>query len=144
MKSFKKYFSVILSAVVLLGGCTNDKAPGETEVFMQKWIGEWQLRSATRDDVVITNAFKNLVVTFNADGTYTATPEVLPFWPASGKYESPVYVDNQFKVKRDDGITMVVESITESSVTVSMTVMTAGGRVRQVDGEIVFEFTKEN
>jgi hypothetical protein len=144
MKSTQKYLVLILSAVVLVSGCTNDKAPGETEVFLQKLVGEWQLKSATRNDVAITSAFKGLAVTFKTDGTYVATPEILPFWPEAGTYENPVYDNNEFKVKRDDGITMTVESITDSSVTISMTIMTIGGRMQQVDGEVVFEFTKRN
>jgi len=142
MKAFKKYLALAVFTTTLLNSCNNDKTPGETEVFLQKWVGEWQLKSATRDGVAITKAFNDLIVTFESDGTYTATPETVPFWPATGKYENPVYDNSQFKIKRDDGITMVVESITESSVTVSMTVMTTGGRTQQVDGEIVFEFMR--
>jgi hypothetical protein len=135
------FFQVLLSIVLLVcASCGGDDGESAIERTARQLKGEWQLTSLVVDGTDQTNLFPDLVITL-ANGTYqTANGE--PVWPASGTWS----ITDATTVLRDSDLAIQVESITETSMTLSLVWSrdTFGSRRnKSVSGNHTFQFTKK-
>jgi len=98
--------------------------PPETERIGKLLQGSgtpWGIQSVKVDDVVL-DLYKNLNVSFTADGKYTSTNGG-KVWPASGTWQ---FKNDEAKaIIREDGLEITIDDITEKGLTISFT--RAGG-----------------
>jgi hypothetical protein len=100
------------------------------------------VKSVSADDVDVNGAFKNMTITFKADQSYSVTIAVSPIWPASGSFEIVPASDGQYDLKRNDGATVNVTSLSDSSVFLELFYTSQSGRVAGVSGQYIFELTR--
>jgi len=138
--------TVVLIGVllVLLQSCKEkkDDAPDEGEIFIGRISTTWKTGRVTTDGVDVTGAFKNMTLTFSADRTYAVANAVSPIWPASGSFELIQVGDNQFNLKRSDGVTIDVTSLADSKMVLELFYTSNTGRASGVTGHYKFEMDR--
>lgn len=151
MKTIKLLVSIILVVVMIAalascnGGAGTDDPDPEPETEAERVSGlmtssMWKLSSLKVDDVS-KNLFEDMTITFTATG-FTTTKGA-PVWPASGTWTFTN--DGAKEFRRDDQTVVSIESITSTSMTLSLawTKTTIGpGRTASVAGKHVFVFGK--
>lgn len=132
---------ISLYGVFFLAGC--DQSPSLTEA--EKAIAllksaTWKINTVTVDGA-LGISFKNMTLSFTSSTYSTANGSVV--WPASGSW---TFSDATGKViKRDDGVDVTVEAISETALILSLTwsKTTLGkGRNQSITGKHVFIFSK--
>ncbi len=149
MKGFIKtlaIFFILLSSSYLFDNCSKSAAPtpAPAPTPVQKATAlmvasPWVMTSLTIDGVSDNTFFVGLKITFTATG-FTATNGA-PVWPASGSWN---FTDtNATTIKRDDGLSVLVENLSSSSMqlTLTWTSTTTSGRNNSVAGKHVFVFS---
>jgi hypothetical protein len=130
--------------LVLLQSCKEkkDDAPNESEIFIGRLSAAWKTSRVTTDGVDVTGAFKNMTITFSADKTYSVTNAVSPIWPANGSFELIQVNENQFNIKRSDGMTIDVTSLSDSKMVLELFYTSNAGRASGVTGHYKFELNR--
>ncbi len=119
--------------MVACGGGGDDLTPNE--LTQQQLSGaKWNIGSATIDGVS-TDLYAGLTLTFGATSfTYTSTNGGV-VWPASGTL---LFVgEDGKKVKRNDGLDITIESVTDKQLVLSYTWASttySGGRIGGIKG----------
>lgn len=135
------FFAVLLAIVLLVCvSCGSDGGESAIQKTERQLKGEWHLTELTVDGTDQTNLFPDLVITLAA-GTYQAANGE-PVWPSSGTWN----ITDAKTVMRDDDLTVIVESVTQASLVLSLvwTSDTFGsGRENSVSGKHTFGFTKK-
>jgi hypothetical protein len=138
--------TVVLIGVllVLLQSCKEkkDEAPDEGEIFLGRLSTTWKTGRVTTDGVDVTGAFKNMTITFGVDKSYSVTNAVSPIWPANGSFELVALNDNQFNIKRNDGMTIEVTSLADSKMVLELFYTSNTGRASGVTGHYKFEMNR--
>ena len=137
--------TVVLIGVllVLLQSCKkDDPEPDDLSVFTNKISQTWKVSRATLDDVDVSGSFKNMSITFREDQVYSVANAVSPIWPSNGSFEIIQSGDNQYDIKRSDGVMINVTSLTDASVVLELLYTSKSGRVSEVSGHYKFELTR--
>lgn len=147
MKSDKllTILTVVLIGVllVLLQSCKHDDAaPDDLDVFTKKFSQTWQTHRVAVDDIDVTSSFPGMTITFRNDLSYSVANPVAPIWPSAGKFEVTQVSDDQYNIKRSDGVVIEVISLTESGVILELLYTPPTGRVAGVSGKYQFEMTR--
>ena len=141
------YALVMLVVIVQLmscGGSKSDPTPAtpsaQDDVKTKLTANNWNMQSVSVDGVDKSSLYNGLTIKFSGT-TFTVTNGG-PVWPASGSWSFTA--DDGTKIKRDDGIEVLVEATaTTLKLTLTWTKTTLGsGRVESVKGQNVFTFVK--
>lgn len=97
----------------------------------------WTMSSITLDGADVTTNFSGLVLTINSDKTYSTNGSYDPVWPSSGSFTFGSDINT---LTRDDGVSMTI-SVSETSLTITLTYADSGGRIDALPGDYVFSFT---
>ena len=95
------------------------------------------MSSITLDGADVTTNFSGLVLTINSDKTYSTNGSYDPVWPSSGSFTFGSDINT---LTRDDGVSMTI-SVSETSLTITLTYADSGGRIDALPGDYVFSFT---
>jgi len=134
----------IVCGLFFIAGCDKSSpTPAATEadkVTATLKSGAWKIFTVNVDGIQ-NDSYNNMTMTFTNSG-YTATNGA-PVWPASGTWS---FTDSSAKImKRDDGLLVTIETITDSGLVLSLTwsKTTLGkGRTQSTSGKHVFVFIK--
>jgi len=139
-----KIFScVALLTLLILSGCDKDPVPTPEELYLKKLTSFWKIKSASVDDKDVLNHFNGLALQIKGDYTYLVTNPVTGLWPASGTFELEQISDENFAIRRDDGVLISVSTLSESELKMKFQYSApANGRVNSVGGQYEFNFTK--
>ena len=136
----------ILLSVVTFSNCGGggDPEPAQTEVEKTRTTltsSAWKIQTSTVDGADQLGLFKNFTITFTTAGFTTTNGGAV--WPTTGTWS---FVDDTAKsFKRDDGIVVAIDTITETGLTLSLTwtkTTFGGGRTASISGKNVFVFGK--
>ena len=97
----------------------------------------WTMSSITLDGADATSNFDGLVLTIKSDKTYSTNGSYDPVWPSSGSF---TFGSDIKTLTRDDGVSMTI-SVSETSLTITLTYADSGGRIDALPGDYVFSFT---
>ena len=97
----------------------------------------WTMASITLEGADVTTNFSGLVLTINSDKTYSTNGSYDPVWPSSGSFTFGSDINT---LTRDDGVSMTI-SVSETSLTITLTYADSGGRIDALPGDYVFSFT---
>jgi hypothetical protein len=147
MKHFRSFIFFIFSiAAMTLISCGDDDdsvADDPTEQTEEEKQLEslsasvWTMSSITLDGADVTTNFSGLVLTINSDKTYSTNGSYDPVWPSSGSF---TFGSDIKTLTRDDGVSMTI-SVSETSLTITLTYADSGGRIDALPGDYVFSFT---
>ena len=142
MKSLKLIFSVMIIVYLGMllscgGGEPGQSAQDKTTNLLIAHA--WKIKTVTINDTDQSSVFANLSITF----TKTAYSSVngKAEWPASGTWSFDG--SSATDIVRNDGLTMTIESLSDTSLVISFlwdTTTFGGGRVQGVSGQTVFTF----
>jgi hypothetical protein len=131
----------ILAFVMLIASCDPPAPPVPKDVVTdQLKSGSWSVNNVTIDGVS-SSTFAGMTLSFTATA-YTST-NASPVWPASGTWSFTNDAATSFK--RDDGVDVTIDDISETSLTLSLNwnKTTLGpGRTKSVSGKHVFTLKK--
>lgn len=140
----------LLSAIILgigmsllISACEEDAAePSAADVVKAKLISStWKMSSVVVDGSDQTDIYSGLNLSFTSSGFTTVNGGVV--WPSSGTWEFTS--EQATAIKRNDGLTIEIVSITDTSLKLGLTwsKSTVGsGRVSSISGAHVFNFGK--
>jgi hypothetical protein len=147
MRHFRSFIFFIFSiAAMTLISCGDDDdsvADDPTEQTEEEKQLEslsasvWTMSSITLDGADVTTNFSGLVLTINSDKTYSTNGSYDPVWPSSGSF---TFGSDIKTLTRDDGVSMTI-SVSETSLTITLTYADSGGRIDALPGDYVFSFT---
>jgi hypothetical protein len=149
IRAFSNLFVLIavVSGLITFSNCGGDGGdpdPVKTEVEKTRLTlttSAWKIQSSTVDGTDQSGLFKNLTITFTTAGFTTVNGGAV--WPSNGTWS---FVDDTAKsFKRDDGIVVSIDSITETALTLSLTwtkTTFGGGRLLSISGKNVFVLGK--
>ena len=147
MRHFRSFIFFIFSiAAMTLISCGDDDdsvADDPTEQTEEEKQLEslsasvWTMSSITLDGADVTTNFSGLVLTINSDKTYSTNGSYDPVWPSSGSF---TFGSDIKTFTRDDGVSMTI-SVSETSLTITLTYADSGGRIDALPGDYVFSFT---
>ncbi len=146
MKLTMRILSLLfIMAALGLAACKSKSTPAPSTPESEKVAiilksKAWNLQSTTIDGIA-TNDFKNMTLMFTTSNYTTTNGGVV--WPATGTWSFTSTAGKSFK--RDDGVEVLIESITETSLTLSLqwSKTTLGtGRVGSTAGKHVFSFIR--
>ena len=147
MRHFRSFIFFIFSiAAMTLISCGDDDdsvADDPTEQTEEEKQLEslsasvWTMSSITLDGADVTTNFSGLVLTINSDKTYSTNGSYDPVWPSSGSFTFGSDINT---LTRDDGVSMTI-SVSETSLTITLTYADSGGRIDALPGDYVFSFT---
>jgi len=147
MKTLRSIISLLtLVCLLTFSFCSDDKPPEPTlaEVTTkQLTTSAWKLTSLTIDAVSDDTFFKGLTIAFTATGFTTTKGE--PVWPTTGTWAFTDGETTARKIKRGDNIEVIIEEISDTSLTLSMPwtkTTNEGGRSSSIPGKHVFKFGK--
>lgn len=132
--------SLVILSLLFLTHCKEDDPQTETErINNLLQANTWLIQSVTVDDNEQTDLFTGLKLSFTST-TYTTTNGGV-VWPGNGTWQ---FTDDTGKViMRDDGLQIMIDEITESTLTLSLSWSpgTLGpGRATSLAGEHEFRF----
>lgn len=131
---------LFLIVITFLTGCKDGPTAEELaqSAFLKLLNGTWELKTAEVDDLVVTNAFPGLEVTFLPKNKITVTGAVGNIWPEASTFEL-VKTANGYNLNRDDGVQLEIGSLDNTELVVSMNFASApGSRVSSVPGSYTF------
>jgi len=140
----KNSLLLLFIVLLLLGSCSKKDNPvlSVEEVVAQKLeLTTWKLGNVQVDGVDRSSLFNGFTIKFNSTNyTTTGTTTV---WARSGTWQFNAN-SNALKFTRNDSIVVTIESITDSSLVLSLmwNESTFGGRINSVAGKHIFTLTK--
>ena len=148
MKYFRSliFFTFSLGALMLISCGDDDDASvaddpteqtEEEKQLKSLSASVWTMSSITLDGADVTTNFSGLVLTINSDKTYSTNGSYDPVWPSSGSFTFGSDINT---LTRDDGVSMTI-SVSETSLTITLTYADSGGRIDALPGDYVFSFT---
>jgi hypothetical protein len=143
MKYIKSIYSllIIVASSFLFQYCGDESVKETDRVQKLLTAGTWTMQSVMVGGVNKNELFTFFTINFSAGG-FTST-DGAPVWPANGTWS---FSDEQGKsILRDDGITVTLDEITETSLTFSMTwdqTTLGSGKVKSVAGSHTFVMSK--
>ena len=148
MKYFRSliFFTFSLGALMLISCGDDDDASvaddpteqtEEEKQLESLSASAWTMSSITLDGADVTTNFSGLVLTIKSDKTYSTNGSYDPVWPSSGSF---TFGSDLNTLTRDDGVSMTI-SVSETSLTITLTYADSGGRIDALPGDYVFSFT---
>ena len=148
MKYFRSliFFTFSLGALMLISCGDDDDASvaddpteqtEEEKQLESLSASAWTMSSITLDGADVTTNFSGLVLTIKSDKTYSTNGSYDPVWPSSGSF---TFGSDLNTLTRDDGVSMTI-SVSETSLTITLTYADSGGRIDALPGDYVFNFT---
>ena len=148
MKYFRSliFFTFSLGALMLISCGDDDDASvaddpteqtEEEKQLESLSASAWTMSSITLDGADVTTNFSGLVLTIKSDKTYSTNGSYDPVWPSSGSFTFGSDINT---LTRDDGVSMTI-SVSETSLTITLTYADSGGRIDALPGDYVFSFT---
>lgn len=146
----------ILSALLMIFAIScnksDDSAPDNRQLVTDKAVGVWNMTYAELDGNALTDDFTGFGIVVNEDLTFTSNSSAIirqpnP-WAASGSFTLPNEITNtdNVSVSRNDGAVIMFTFISDTDVVFSFSFSAnnegSNGRTSAVEGEWVFEFTK--
>lgn len=127
-------------SLLVLTHCKEDDPQTETErISSLLQDNTWLIQSVTIDENEETELFTDLTLSFTNTSYTTTNGGVV--WPASGTWQ---FADETGKIiTRDDGLQIMIDEITKSTLTLSLswsTTTLGSGRVASLAGEHQFTF----
>jgi hypothetical protein len=146
MKTTKNTFLLLISIVVMgaFQACSNNDPQPVTkeQQFLKQIAGTWKSEVVMYDGIDVTRSFAGLSIVFDEAQTITVTNPVPPIWKSSGSFVL-VPSGNSFQLKRNDGLTVTAEPLSEKLVlTFQYDAAALTGRTNSVKGNFVFELKK--
>jgi len=137
-----KIFSCIaLLALLILSACSKEEDPTPEELYLRKLTFAWQLKAASVDEKDVLTHFNGLVLQIKSDYTYQVTNPVPGLWPASGTFQLEQVDDENFNVRRNDGVLISVIALSENELKLKFQyAASAKGRASSVGGKYQFTF----
>jgi len=149
MKTIKKTLSILfITAFSLFTSCGDEDDPtpviDPTQATIDGLSKTWAINNVNLDDENVIGDWTGFVITFDQSKGYSCTnlsEESILVWPVSGSYTFP-NANNPNVILRDDGVRIVIENLTESSVRLIFNIEgRRGGRTDGLIGEWVFNLT---
>jgi hypothetical protein len=131
--------------ITLFSSCDSSEGqPGPQDVYLQNLSSSWKAESVKVDDIVISDAFANMVLIFNTEMTYSVTNSVDPIWPSSGTFTLVEGTSGLFNIKRSDEVLVTVKELSETRLVMSFPYMSSidGGPSKSVSGQFEFVMRK--
>lgn len=134
----------VVSLLAMFSSCDNEpEGQNKETIYLQRLNASWNTQSVKVDGVVVTDAFKDMVVMLNADKTFTVVNPVSPIWPTSGSFTLEKNSSNDhYTLKRDDGINIMINDLSTSTIRYTLQYEVHDGRQSSVGGEYTFEMYK--
>lgn len=146
MDKYRFTAKMLLVAVLagLLSGCGDDDENSES-AFLRKLAGTWHIATVTLDNRDLTPLFGETTLTIHRNKTYNVEDGMPPIWPSESSFTLvPTHEPNQYKLIRDDGTEVRVQSLSTKELVLTLAYSPApGGRLAAVSGEYVFEFERQ-
>lgn len=151
MRNLKITSLVFILGIAVLFSCKDKTPPAPTEaevqmgLIAQTWTVITGANSVTLDGADEEQNWPGFAVTFNANGTYTASNvstgrEVV--WPTSGTWAFKGSTGNDLNtIIRDDGVDIAIV-VSETSLKMSFRYTAPGGRISGTEGDWVFNMAK--
>lgn len=76
----------LLAIIFMLSACSEDDKPTKEETFLADLSGIWQADVVMLDDVVVTEEFEDMAITFKKDKSFTVQNSVGNIWGESGTF----------------------------------------------------------
>lgn len=139
----RRYLSVV-TIIVLFISCNEGQTAEELAQagFLESINGSWKMTSAEVDDLVVTNAFPGLILTFQPGKKIIVAGAIGNIWPISSTFDL-IKGTEGYDLRREDGLILDVVSLSNTELVISMTFSSApGSRVSNVPGGYTFVFTR--
>jgi hypothetical protein len=136
-------YMTLLLASLLMHCSEEDSAPSAKSKFKARLQGTWTLEEAWVGDVAVTDAFPDMSI-FIEKNTFVTAHAVDPIWPAAGVFEleKTTLGDQPFLIRRDDGVEMLINDITETTLVLQFSFTSETARPQGVSGDYTFTFSK--
>ena len=134
--------ATIVLSIFTFSNCDNKDEPSLTEqqIYLERLSKTWVVDEVTLDDVDVTEYFNNMSLTIQGDRTYIVTNSQPKVWPASGDFTlEKIAGDEHFRFIRNDGIEIIVASLTASQITFTFQYDAAAARTKGISG--MYRFT---
>lgn len=149
MQIIKKIFQIglltIIVGVSLISiSCERKEVPTLSEEKLNEIYltsSPWRIERVTVDGINQTNTYRELILSFTRENYSSTNGRVI--WPATDKWEFVNEGNTIFK--RGDGILVTIQSITSSSMVLSLEWESTSidtGRQLAIAGNHIFEFVK--
>jgi hypothetical protein len=141
MKIFSLNLLVLCFTCVFFFSCSGDDEPSKADQVRSKLTsGTWKIQSVTIGEEDGMEFFEDLALTFQKSNFTTVNGG--PVWPASGSWDFTN--DQATAILRGDGVEVTLVSVDETTLecTLYWNETVLGGRVKAVEGNHRFVFTK--
>lgn len=148
--------SILLLAIIFLAvvtGCKKDDNDGPTleDQQKEKLTASWVVSSVSFNDNDVSSDWTGFVLTITtstSNGYQTANSFNEDVWPLSGtwRFQSTDTQEGLNVIIRDDGTTIDITNVNETTLRLNFTYNEDGGstsRVKNVNGDWDFQFTKQ-